>query len=119
MGERLPGKDPADALVPGRAKQHPRILVVDDDQDIRLLYTNALTGSDYHVDTAEDGEAGWAALRATNYHLLITEYTLSGLTGIELVRNVRRAHMALPVVLAALRFPADEVTRDPSLQLAA
>ena len=93
--------------------------MVDDDSDIRLLYTNALARPSCHVDTAADGATGWEALQANHYHLLITEYSLPGLTGINLVRKLRAARMALPVVMAAARLPQDELALDPSLQLVA
>ena len=73
----------------------------------------------YHVDAAKDGAAGWEALQANNYNLLITEHSLPKLTGIELVRKLHAAHMAVPVVLAAGRLPTHELARNPSLQLAA
>ena len=73
----------------------------------------------YHVDVAEDGAAGWEALQANRYDLLITEHDLPKLTGVELVKKLRAARMALPVVMAAGRLPTDELARNPSLQLAA
>jgi DNA-binding response OmpR family regulator len=96
-----------------------RILVVDDDSDLRLLYTDVLALPGYHVDAAEDGAAGWEAVQANNYNLLITEHNLPKLTGVQLVRKLRAARMAVPVVLAAGRLPTHELARDPSLQLAA
>jgi DNA-binding response OmpR family regulator len=97
----------------------PRILVVDEDSDLRLLYADVLALPGYHVDAAEDGAAGWEALQANNYNLLITEHSLPKLTGVELVRKLRAAHLALPVVMAAGRLPTHELARNPSLQLAA
>jgi two-component system sensor histidine kinase and response regulator WspE len=96
-----------------------RILVVDEDRDLRQLYTEALAGLGCHVDAAQDGTAGWEALRANRYQLLITEHEMPNLTGIELVKMLRAARMALPVVMAARRLPTHELTRNPSLQLAA
>ena len=96
-----------------------RILVVDGDRDLRLLYADALAGPGYHVDGAEDGAAGWEALQAKSYHLLITEHDMPRLTGVGLVRKLRAAHMAVPVVMAARRLPTEELARNPSLQLAA
>jgi DNA-binding response OmpR family regulator len=93
--------------------------VVDDDSDIRLLYTCALTHPGCHVDAAADGDAGWEALQANRYNLMITEYAMPKLTGIELVRKLRAARMAMPVVMAAGRLPTWELAQDPSLQLAA
>ena len=83
----------------------PRILVVDEDSDLRLLYTEALVRPGYHVDAAEDGAAALKALRVNNYNLLITEHNLPTLTGVELVKTLRAARMALPVIMAAARLP--------------
>jgi DNA-binding response OmpR family regulator len=96
-----------------------RILVVEEDSDVRLLYADALAGPDYRVDFAADGPTGWDALQANPYDLLITEHAIPKLTGIELVRKVRAARMPLPVVMAAGRLPVHELARNPSLQLSA
>ena len=96
-----------------------RILVVDEDSDLRRLYAEALAGVGYCVDAAADGAAGWQALKANRYNLLITEHEMPNLTGVELVKMLRAARMALPVVMAAGRLPTHELARNPSLQFAA
>ena len=111
--------EPPGASVQYQAHPRHRILVVDDDSDLRLLYADVLAPRGYHVDAAKDGAAGWEALQANNYNLLITEHSLPKLTGVELVRKLRSARMALPVVMAAGRLPTHELARNPSLQLAA
>jgi len=73
----------------------------------------------YEVNAAEDGAAGWEELQVNNYNLLITEHELPRITGITLVRKLRAARMALPVVLVAERLPARELAGNPSLRLAA
>jgi DNA-binding response OmpR family regulator len=108
----------------GAPRQSPisssrRILVVDEDSDLRQLYGDALAGLGYHVDAAEDGAAAWEALKANRYNLLITEHEMLNLTGVELVKMLRAARMAVPVVMAAGRLPTHELARNPSLQLAA
>jgi DNA-binding response OmpR family regulator len=50
---------------------------------------------------------------------MITEHEMPHLTGVELVKKLRAARMAVPVVMAAGRLPAHELARNPSLQLAA
>jgi DNA-binding response OmpR family regulator len=108
------------AGVPFQCPQKPphRILVVDDDRDIRQLSAEVLIHSGYEVDTAEDGKAGWEALQIKAFNLLITDNNMPKLTGVELVRRLRSARMALPVVMAA-ELPMHELARNPSLQLAA
>ena len=96
-----------------------RILVVDDDRDIRGLHTAALTASGFHVDSEADGEAAWSALTRTDYALLITDNKMPRISGLELVEKMRSARMDLPVVLAASPIPAEDLNRCSSLQFAA
>ncbi len=114
-----PAGEPAGAPLQYPSDPPHRILVVDEDSDLRLLYADALARPGYYVEVAEDGAAGWEALQANRYNLLITENDMPRLTGVELVRKVRAARMDLPVVMAAGRLPTHELALDPSLQLAA
>lgn len=109
----------AGASVHGQVVPRPQILVVDEDSDLRKLYAEVLTRSGYRVHAVEDGAAGWKALKASSYSLLITEHNLPVLTGVELVKMVRAARMDLPVVMAAEQLPTHALARYPSLQLAA
>lgn len=86
---------------PGTSPYPHRILVVDDDSDIRQLSTEALAGSGYHVDVAEDGAAGWEALNANSYDLLITDHNMPKLTGIDLIKKLHSARMSVPVILSS------------------
>ena len=93
-----------------------RILVVEDDDDIRRLNAEALTGSGYHVEAVVDGAEGWEALNASRYDLLITDNSMPNLTGIELIKKLNDARMAVPVILASGLEQADQVAE---LRLAA
>jgi DNA-binding response OmpR family regulator len=103
--------------VPGNPTQ--RILVVEDDVAIRRLNAQVLVGSGYEVAAAEDGAAGWEALHANNFDLLITDHDMPRLSGLELVKKVRSARMTLPVILASGSLHTEELARHPWLQLAA
>jgi DNA-binding response OmpR family regulator len=106
----------ADSWMRGRMNPAHRILVAYDEPLIRRLITAALAGSGYHVDNVENGAVAWEALQAKSYDLLITDHLMPKITGVELVKNLRSARMALPVVMVAGKLPVDEL---PSLQLAA
>jgi DNA-binding response OmpR family regulator len=110
---------PARAQPLGPAHSARRILVVDEDHDLRQLYADALAGSGYRVDLAADGAAGWEELQRNRYHLLITEHDMPRLTGVQLVKKLQAARMAVPVVMAAARLPAFDLAQNPALQLAA
>jgi DNA-binding response OmpR family regulator len=92
--------------------------VVDDESAVRLLIASALVRSGYHVDTAEDGEMGWEALLSKSYDLLITDNNMPKVSGLELVKKLRSADLALPVILVSGAMPTQELNRHPWLQVA-
>jgi CheY-like chemotaxis protein len=87
-----------------------RILVVEDEDATRQIYSKALIRSGYQVDASTDGEAGWNALNAASldangYDLLITDNKMPKLSGVELIQKLRSAHMELPVILMSGALP--------------
>ena len=94
----------------------PRILVVDDDSDTRQLSVDVLVGSGYDVDAVIDGAAGWEALQSARYDLAITDNTMPRMTGIEMIEQLRSAHMAVPVIMATGHLPLNEFSRRPWLK---
>ena len=101
------------------ANPSQRILVVEDDEAIRQLNAQVLAGSGYQVHAAEDGAAGWEALHANTFALLITDHDMPRLSGLELVKKMRSERMTLPVILTSGSLPTEELERHPWLQLAA
>jgi DNA-binding response OmpR family regulator len=93
--------------------------VVEDDQRIRELGTEFLIRSGYEVDSAIDGAAAWEALNEDYFDLMITDNTMPRLTGIDLLKKMRAARMALPVIMATGVLPEEEFERYPWLQPAA
>ena len=77
-----------------------RILVAEDDLAVRQCSTQVLTHHGYHVDAAEDGAVAWNTLQTQSYDLIITDNTMPKVTGVELVRKLHAAHMAVPVIMA-------------------
>ena len=94
-----------------------RILLVDDDRELRTLNAELLVQSGYRVDTAEDGASGWKALKANCYDILITDNTMPGVTGLELIKKLRSEDMALAVILASGTAPMEELTENPWMQI--
>jgi len=84
-----------------------RILVVDDDAGIRNIVAQILCGVGHRVGFAEDGEAGWEALRADDFDVLITDHDMPRLSGLELVRRVRSGLVDLPVILMSGSIPPE------------
>ena len=92
-----------------------RILVVDDDEDIRRLNTEVLSCSGYEVDAAEDGSVAWDALQSNNYDLLVTDNGMPKVSGLELLKRLRSARMVVPVLMATGKLPQEEFALHPWL----
>ncbi|MFZ1072398.1 MAG: response regulator [Verrucomicrobiia bacterium] len=108
--------EPAGAPLLLETNPPQRILVVEDDVDIRRLNAEVLIHSGYEVEAAADGAAAWHALCADSYDLMITDNNMPKLTGVDLLKKLRSARMALPVIMATGILPKEEFTRHPWLQ---
>jgi DNA-binding response OmpR family regulator len=117
--ELLQAGEPAGAAVQRQTNPPHHILVVDDDPYILHLSAEVLIRRGYEVNAAADGAAAWELLNADRYDLLITDHNMPRLTGVELVKKLRSARMALPVILITGRLPAEALAQTPSLQLTA
>jgi two-component system capsular synthesis sensor histidine kinase RcsC len=111
------GTKAATAPTPGATRRPQRILVVDDNTGIRQLGTEELIRHGYQVDAAEDHTAGWKALQTHTYDLLITDLDMPRLSGLKLVKRLRDARLALPVILASGTMTPQELNQNPWFQL--
>ena len=66
-----------------------RIIVIDDERDIRNVVKEVLVREGYDVVVAEDGEAGLDALREHGADLVITDVIMPGKDGVETVYDIR------------------------------
>jgi DNA-binding response OmpR family regulator len=92
------------------------ILVVDDDPDLLLLSMDLLTASGYDVAGAKDGAAGWQALQATDFDLVVTDNKMPNLTGLEMIAKLRASRLPVPVIMATGELPLHEFARKPWLK---
>ncbi|GAB3553270.1 hypothetical protein GCM10027404_25400 [Arthrobacter tumbae] len=78
-----------------------KILVVDDDADIRDLVSTKLESSGYEVETAGDGVAGLELATNNEYSLVISDVMMPGMSGVDMVRMMRSAEppISVPVIL--------------------
>ncbi len=97
----------------------PRILVVDDEADIRRLNTELLANAGYQVDFAEDGWEAWEELQRNEYDLLVTDNNMPKLSGVGLLQKLHEARMTLPAILVTGEAPLAELARHPWLQVEA
>ncbi|MEJ0091315.1 MAG: response regulator [Limisphaerales bacterium] len=107
---------PANATIPDQINPPYRILVVDDDGDTRQISINVLVNSGYEVEGVTDGAAGWEALQAYDYDLIVTDNKMPRMTGVEMLEKIRAARMSLPVIMATGNLPTHEFERRPWLK---
>ncbi len=89
----------------------PRLLLVEDDHQLVELLTRLLTGEDYQVDVAPDGQRGLHLGLTREYDVVVLDRGLPAIDGLDLLTRLRSAGMTTPtLVLSALGNPADRVT---------
>ena len=99
--------------MPETTKANPRILVVDDDPDIRTILKMILTGGGFEVTLAADGEAGWKSASENPPDLLLTDIMMPGLDGFGLLQRVRAdpRTRSVPVILLSAKSGSDDIAR--------
>lgn len=86
-----------------------RILVADDDKNIRLLLKAVLEAENYTVFTAEDGEAALAVLDREHIDLVVLDIMMPKMDGYEFTRLLRENNSELPILMISARqMPADK-----------
>jgi len=111
--------------VPLCATEMHRVLLVEDDPEIRMLLRIALTNDGFNVVEAQNGAAALDVLDSATPDVVVTDLLMPLIDGIELVRFLRasKAHANLPVlVITALNQDhrgVVEVQRQPGVVVTA
>jgi len=89
------------------------ILVVDDDQDIRELVAFKLEQLGFEVHAESDGETGLAAVMQLQPDLVLLDWMMPKLTGVEVCRMLREGSdsSAVPVILLTARAQEADIER--------
>jgi len=76
-----------------------RILLVDDDADLRSVFRQKLEYSGHEVEEADSAESALAKLGPFDPALVITDVRMGGMTGLELLRKIRASMEAIDVIV--------------------
>lgn len=98
-------------IKPNTKKRSTKLLVVEDNPDLRSYLGSILTRAGYHVFVAKDGEEGLNTVIAEKPDLVITDLMMPKLSGLDLIKEIRKKEEfhSLPVIL--LTAKADATTR--------
>ncbi|PWT88833.1 MAG: histidine kinase, partial [Blastocatellia bacterium] len=94
------GRQPATDSVVGVPLSNVRLLVVDDEESLRITTAAILENEGYRVDTASSGDEAIGLLQTTDYDLVLTDLHMEGGDGLTVLSQIRRqAPLTISVVL--------------------
>jgi two-component system response regulator (stage 0 sporulation protein F) len=78
-----------------------KILLVDDDQGIQLLYQEEFQDEGYGVSSAFNGDEALKIFSADQPDLVILDIQMPGLNGIEVLRQMKMINSTVPIILSS------------------
>ena len=90
-----------------------KVLVIDDDPDLREIVTLKLELAGYEIHAEADGDAGLAAVRELKPDLVLLDWMMPRMTGIEVCRAMRdeEGMRSIPVVLLTAKAQVADMQR--------
>lgn len=80
-----------------------KILIIEDDLEIRQLLQSNLKAANFTVETASDGERGSFLARVNKYRLIILDYNLPKMDGLAVCREIRNEDKETPIIMLSVR----------------
>ncbi len=88
-----------------------KILIAEDDQELRQLFQHVLTKNGYYVKGVENGKAALEALDQDYADLIISDIMMPVMDGYELVNALREANLQIPVLMITAKDAFDDMRR--------
>ena len=99
-----------DQAVSDASASKGRILVVDDEPDLVKILSRILRSAGFAVETVDTGQAAATRIETTSFDALLSDVSMPGMSGIDLLQLVQARDLELPVIL---------LTGSPSIETAA
>jgi DNA-binding response OmpR family regulator len=90
---------PADRHVRPRELDMPKILIVDDEEGIRMLYAMELEDEGYEVITLPDGKDLLKVVDKEKPDCIVLDIKMREYSGLDLLQQIRKRHYDMPVIL--------------------
>ena len=85
-----------------------RVLVVEDEKKLAAFLRKGLIEENFTVDLLHDGAAAWERIQARPYDIILLDIMLPGRDGLSILQEMRREHIATPVLLLSARGNVNE-----------
>ena len=86
-----------------------KILIAEDDSELRQLFRHVLTKNGYAVTGVSNGEEALSAVEASYFDLIISDIMMPKMDGYELVRALREVGMTTPVMMITAKDAFDDM----------
>ena len=86
-----------------------KILIAEDDRELRQLFQHVLTKNGYAVTGVSNGEEAMDAIDAGYYDLIISDIMMPKMDGYQLVRALREAGLTIPVMMITAKDTFDDM----------
>ncbi|QNI35235.1 response regulator transcription factor [Edaphobacter albus] len=93
-----------------------RVLIIDDDVELCRLLNDRLQPEGFAIETIQDGQTGLKRATLGQHDLIILDLMLPGMSGLDVLRNLR-SHSSVPVLILTAR--GDDVDRILGLEIGA
>ena len=93
------------------APHNRRVLIVDDNEDIRDALIDSLTLRGYHCEEADDGESALRCLDTERFDLVILDYWMPIMDGIQLLEALKKLRMPFPPVILLTGSMSEELQK--------
>ena len=95
----------------GASAEAPRILVVEDDQDIRQLLQDRLRAMGYRIQLAVDGVQAVEVMRGERFEGMILDIGIPSIDGMDVLRHIRRWDQQIPIVMVTASGSKESAVR--------
>ncbi|WP_301108567.1 response regulator [Sporosarcina sp.] len=76
-----------------------KVLVVDDEEILRMLLTDTLEFEGFIVEEAVDGLQGLKKIQENHYDVVLLDYMMPHMTGLEVLEKIQPMNLQIPVVM--------------------
>ena len=88
-----------------------RILIADDEELVRTLLPEALKHYDYDIDVVENGVEAMSHIDKKSYDLIITDYMMPEMDGLELTRRIKAKYPYTPILIITGDGPVHDLLK--------